>query len=125
MTQQEIAKALGLSLRGYQNYERDQRSPSEDLIRAAWSTFGVDPVWLLTGEGSMIRGASDTPSTTALPGKLSGYERRISALLGLLESLDRQEMDAVITECITRAEAAKQLAELRRAVMELEAKARA
>lgn len=125
LTQQAMSDALGVSLRGYQNYERGQRSPSDDLIRALWSTFGVDPVWLLTGEGDMIRGGHRPSGAMTFPDGLAGCGSRISALLRLLEALDDQGRDAVITECISRAEATKQVAELRQAVQELEAKTRA
>jgi transcriptional regulator with XRE-family HTH domain len=120
MTQNEIADALGLSLRGYQNYERDSRAPSDDLIRAAWSTFGVDPVWLLTGEGSIQRDTA--PVAADVPAPLARHEQRIRALLGVLADLDDDSRAAVLSECFTRAETAKQLAELRQAVQVLEAK---
>lgn len=135
LTQAEFAAALGLSLRGYQNYERGERAPSDDLIRAAWSTFGIDPVWLLTGAGSMTRAPCPCPKDAgtqpaagggaALPPELAGMERRIGAFLALLGQLAPDHRDAILSDALSRAEAAQQLAELRQAVGELAAKQRA
>ena len=54
LSQTEMAKRVGISLRAYQNYERGEREIPIGLIHALYEAFRVDPVWLLTGLGSMI-----------------------------------------------------------------------
>ena len=54
LSQTEMAERVGLSLRAYQNYERGEREVPVALVRALYAEFRVDPVWLLTGSGSMI-----------------------------------------------------------------------
>lgn len=54
LSQNEMAEKIDLSLRAYQNYERGEREIPVALVRALYEEFKVDPVWLLTGSGSMI-----------------------------------------------------------------------
>jgi len=125
LSQPRFAAALGLSLRGYQNYERGERAPSDELIRAAWSTFGIDPVWLLTGEGDMTRGPCGDMGEAAaasLPEGLAEIHHRITALLDMLGQLEPGHRDAIISDALSRAEAAQQLAELRQAIDALSTK---
>ena len=52
VTQREFAATLGVALRTYQNYERDERPPSAEVLRAV-AGLGWNPTWLLTGDGSL------------------------------------------------------------------------
>ena len=54
LSQTEMAELVGLSLRAYQNYERGEREVPVALVHALYAEFRVNPVWLLTGSGSMI-----------------------------------------------------------------------
>ena len=54
LSQEKMARRLGLSLRAYANYERGERAVPVELVRALYEQFSVDPVWLLTGGGHMI-----------------------------------------------------------------------
>ena len=54
LSQTVMAQRLGLSLRAYQNYERGEREIPVALVHALYAEFQVDPVWLLTGTGSMM-----------------------------------------------------------------------
>ncbi|TCG07868.1 transcriptional regulator [Paraburkholderia steynii] len=54
LSQEKMARRLGLSLRAYANYERGERAVPVELVRALYEQFSVDPVWLLTGDGHMI-----------------------------------------------------------------------
>lgn len=49
LSQTAFAKALGLSLRAYANYERGEREMPVALFRALYKTYGIDPGWLLNG----------------------------------------------------------------------------
>ena len=54
LSQTALAQRLGISLRAYQNYERGEREVPVALVHALYEQFRVDPVWLLTGAGSMM-----------------------------------------------------------------------
>ena len=54
LSQTVMAQRVGLSLRAYQNYERGEREVPVALVHALYEQFRVDPVWLLTGEGTMM-----------------------------------------------------------------------
>lgn len=54
LSQTEMAQRVDISLRAYQNYERGEREIPVALVRALYTEFRIDPVWLLTGLGQMI-----------------------------------------------------------------------
>jgi len=55
LSQQAFADALGISLRGEQNYERGiRRLPAEVLLTLA-KVYGIDPLWVLDGPGEQPR----------------------------------------------------------------------
>lgn len=47
-----FAKALNVSQAGYNSYERGQREMPLRVVRALYENFNVNPLWLMTGEGS-------------------------------------------------------------------------
>lgn len=55
LSQSDMARRTGISLRAYQNYERGEREIPVALIHGLFIEFGVNPVWLLTGQGSMLQ----------------------------------------------------------------------
>jgi len=54
LSQAEMADRVRISLRAYQNYERGEREVPLALVHALYEEFKIDPIWLLTGAGSMI-----------------------------------------------------------------------
>lgn len=60
MTQTEMAKAFGVSLRSYQNYERGDSEFPVHLMSAAMR-LGIHPHWLVTGQGMPFLDAKHTP----------------------------------------------------------------
>ncbi len=54
LSQTVMAQRVWLSLRAYQNYERGEREIPVALVHALYEKFRVDPVWVLTGTGSMM-----------------------------------------------------------------------
>ncbi len=54
LSQTVMAQRVGISLRAYQNYERGEREIPVALVHALYEQFRVDPVWLLTGAGTMM-----------------------------------------------------------------------
>ncbi|MDR8398421.1 helix-turn-helix domain-containing protein [Paraburkholderia sp. USG1] len=49
-----MAQRIKCSLRAYANYERGERVIPVELVRALYEQCSIDPIWLLTGEGTMI-----------------------------------------------------------------------
>ncbi len=98
LSQTVMAERVGLSLRAYQNYERGEREIPVVLVQALYQAFQIDPVWLLTGEGSMIVAAEarkclDQPLLDRVVAAVeqfeSGLKKRLSVqhksrLIGLL-----------------------------------------
>ena len=50
MSQAEFVKPLGVSLAGFKNYERGMREIPSSLLWRLYEVYGVDPLWLLSGE---------------------------------------------------------------------------
>ena len=55
MSQEEMAKALSLSVNGYRNYEKGERNLPARLASQICRDFSVDIVWLLDGVGPAPR----------------------------------------------------------------------
>jgi len=49
LLQPAFAEKLGVSPRAYANYERGERTLPAQAMKALYTFFGVDPLWLLTG----------------------------------------------------------------------------
>lgn len=67
-TQKEFAASLGMSENFIWQIEKEQRSPSDRTISDICRIFGVDEVWLRTGEGQPF---SDTPDEDEIVAALS------------------------------------------------------
>lgn len=65
LSQKEFAAELGVSLRAYQGYERDEREVSATLLRALYSVFRISPVWLLVGDGEMLHAGGEIDPSLA------------------------------------------------------------
>jgi transcriptional regulator with XRE-family HTH domain len=52
LTQAEFARRLGLTTRNLQIYEQATSDVSAEFFNRAHREFGLDPLWLLTGEGA-------------------------------------------------------------------------
>lgn len=64
LTQEGLADAVGGSKRGIQDNEARNRVPGGEVI-AGFIGLGINPVWLLTGEGAML--LSDVQPRSAPP----------------------------------------------------------
>lgn len=51
MTQDDFAKKIGLARNSIANYEIGRREPSNAIITSICREFGVNEIWLRTGEG--------------------------------------------------------------------------
>ncbi|MGE8356395.1 MAG: XRE family transcriptional regulator, partial [Microvirgula sp.] len=58
MSRDDFAQQLQMTRSSLQLYEDGKREPKPSLLRAMAAQFNIDPGWLLTGEGAMLRGAS-------------------------------------------------------------------
>lgn len=54
MSQAEFAQILNMSQSSIANYETGKRVPDASLILDLMSAFGVDPVWLISGESQRL-----------------------------------------------------------------------
>ncbi|MGI2326090.1 MULTISPECIES: helix-turn-helix domain-containing protein [unclassified Methylococcus] len=63
--QVEFAGSLSVHARTYQNYEKDVRQPPADFVTAICDQYGVEPAWLLTGEGEMRKAKRLSTEETA------------------------------------------------------------
>lgn len=52
MTQVDFAKSLGVTQRAIVNYEKLNRIPRGNIIRKICENYGINEIWLLTGEGN-------------------------------------------------------------------------
>ena len=53
MSQDEFSQKIGTSKAAVGTYERNTAIPGSTILLAIYKTFGIDPLWLLTGEGTM------------------------------------------------------------------------
>ncbi|NIF78072.1 helix-turn-helix transcriptional regulator [Paraburkholderia sp. Cy-641] len=86
VSQEKMAARLDASLRAYANYERGERTIPIDIVRALYEQFSVDPVWLLSGEGSMlvdrdVRYRLDQRTLEAVMATIERIERRLEVPL--------------------------------------------
>ncbi|MFV1655251.1 MULTISPECIES: helix-turn-helix domain-containing protein [unclassified Phaeobacter] len=50
LSQEDMSQRLGVSRSAYQNYERDQRDLTAQLLLKLFNEFAVDPLWVLAGD---------------------------------------------------------------------------
>lgn len=134
MTQDEFAKASGISKATLVGYEVGQRKPGYDALAAIAET-GCNINWLLTGKGEMRdvdrekalqAGAFRVIEGEARP--LSAAEqdastaRRLEAIAQLVAGLESpREQAALLDEFLSRAQNAAEMHALKQAVAELRA----
>lgn len=119
----DLARFLGLERDRVAKWGARDSKPWAECLQLAQQT-GVSLDWLMTGEGDMRRGApaDDAPAgAVVIPPELAHAVRRVRALVEMLAQMDGQDLEAVLSDCFARAQAAQQIAELRQAVSELTA----
>ena len=104
LTQQEFAEKVGSTANVYTNYETGKRNPSASVINNICKTFGVNEVWLRTGEGEMFRQLSRNERLDRFVDELLAEEsdsfrnRLVAALAGL--TTDQWEVLAHLAESL-------------------------
>lgn len=91
LTQEKFGAALGLKQNTIAGYEMGLREPSNAVITLICKEFGVNEVWLRTGEGgdeNMFTKVSDEDRFSLSLGKLSTTDNRFlqNALIALAET---------------------------------------
>ncbi|NSI88068.1 helix-turn-helix domain-containing protein [[Clostridium] scindens] len=77
LTQQEFADRLGLKRNSVANYEIGRNTPMDPIINSMCKEFGINEVWLRTGEGgdeNMFTQISEDDRYSLNLGKLSVTE---------------------------------------------------
>lgn len=99
MNQDSFGKRLGVTGPAVSRMESGDRQPSDQVILSICREFGVNEIWLRTGEGDMMRAMSREEELSVMMGKLLTCEpsfkhRLISVLLrmdeGEWEMLERK-----------------------------------
>lgn len=57
LSQTEMSEKAGVSLRAYRNYEYGEREATIPLVQSLYETLDISPIWLMTGQGSMLEEA--------------------------------------------------------------------
>ncbi|APA89017.1 helix-turn-helix domain-containing protein [Paraburkholderia sprentiae WSM5005] len=112
LSQDKMARQLGLSLRAYANYERGERAIPIELLRGLYEQFSVDPVWLLSGDGNMIldRDVRYRLDQKTLDGVLVSVERIEQRLEAPLDAKKKARLIGLLYEqCQLLRESAEQI----------------
>ncbi|MDH6152605.1 transcriptional regulator with XRE-family HTH domain [Paraburkholderia sp. WSM4179] len=112
LSQDKMARQLGLSLRAYANYERGERAIPIELLRGLYGRFSVDPVWLMSGDGNMIldRDVRYRLDQKTLDGVLVSVERIEQRLEAPLDAKKKARLIGLLYEqCQLLGESAEQI----------------
>ncbi|REG58599.1 transcriptional regulator with XRE-family HTH domain [Paraburkholderia sp. BL6669N2] len=112
LSQDKMARQLGLSLRAYANYERGDRAIPIELLRGLYERFSVDPVWLMSGDGNMIldRDVGYRLDQKTLDGVLVSVERIEQRLEAPLDAKKKARLIGLLYEqCQLLGESAEQI----------------
>jgi len=95
-------------------------TPRADNLEAIAKTAGVTTDWLLTGRWIKYRKDLDALQKSGTTALLTNP--RLQAIAALLEQLPPEDQDAILNDAFSRAQAAKQLADLRHELADLRKK---
>lgn len=100
----ELARIIGISQGSLSEIKNEHSEPRADTLEKIVRNTDLDAHWLLTGEGSMIRGVvetieNDDTSLTKLRSVKGSTQALVSDLIDILES-DDVVMKTAITENI-------------------------
>jgi transcriptional regulator with XRE-family HTH domain len=90
LQQPQFAKNLGVSKETLIHYQKDRRHPDSEFLSNLCKIFGVNPAWLLIGEGeSFVEGSAQEIEITD--------REKVSATDPVLQLLHEEERQAGIT----------------------------
>ena len=114
-TQKHVAELAGINLRTYINYEQGERETPVSVV-VVYSSLGVNPNWLLTGEGEMMRGKGEAESVAAEAVEALSEDRMLEKIVLMLAEMSDEER----REVFAHVQKTKRFGELERRVQELE-----
>ena len=96
MTQDDFSKKLGLARNSIASYETGRREPTNAIVVSICREFGINDIWLRTGEGgddNMFTKVSDDDRFSLNLGKLSTTENEfIRNGINLLAETDPEKL---------------------------------
>ena len=96
LKQAEFAEKIGIKPNTVTSYETGIRVPSDAIILSICREFGVNEIWLRTGEGEMFQKRSRDEELAAFFGDiLSGEPNFRRRLISAMSSLSTQQCEAV------------------------------
>ena len=96
LKQAEFAEKIGIKPNTVTSYETGLRVPSDAIILSICREFGVNEIWLRTGEGEMFQKRSRDEELAAFFGDvLSGEPDFRRRLISAMSSLSTQQWEAL------------------------------
>lgn len=96
LKQAEFAEKIGIKPNTVTSYETGIRVPSDAIILSICREFGVNEIWLRTGEGEMFQKRSRDEELAAFFGDiLSGEPNFRRRLISAMSSLSTQQWEAL------------------------------
>lgn len=96
LTQVEFASRLGLKQNSIAQIEMGKRNPSDQVILSICREFGVNELWLRTGEGAMEKQLDRYQELSAFFGDLMMSEPDVRhRLIGAIMNADLEELRMV------------------------------
>ena len=115
-TQKHIAELAGINLRTYINYEQGERETPVSVV-VVYSSLGVNPNWLLTGEGEMTRSKSEAKEVASEAVEALSEDRMLEKIVLMLADMSKEER----REVFDHVQKTKRFGELEREVEALKA----
>lgn len=88
LTQTEFAESLGVTRNIISMYELSHVSPTSIFLDHLCMKYGVDPIWLETGEGEMFHKPNEAERFAALAAKIQSdpnpFKKRVFYALSLM-----------------------------------------
>jgi transcriptional regulator with XRE-family HTH domain len=88
MTQTEFGDALGVSRDVINSYERGRVTPTQTFLDLLCMKYGVDSIWMETGEGEMFHKPSEAERFAELAAKIQSdpneFKKRVFYALSLM-----------------------------------------
>lgn len=103
LTQQEFADKLKIKRNTIAKYETGRGEPIDAVVSLICSTFGVDELWLRTGEGEMLRPRTIDDDLSQFFASLSfggddSFKRRLISVMARLDENDWKTLEKLARE---------------------------